>query len=253
MNLLGNAIKYTPVGGTVGLRIIEKEDAPAGFANYEFRIKDTGIGMSEEFVSHIFEPFERERNSTISGIQGSGLGMSITKNIVDMMKGTITVASRQGVGTECTVFLDLRLHSGERVPKNAGGRVDSRTGRILLVEDNELNQEIATAILEEAGFSVEVAGDGKAAVDTLKASSPGYFQAILMDIQMPVMNGHEAAKTIRKLENRALASIPILALTANAFDEDREEALRSGMDGHIAKPVDIDILMRALDKVLRYP
>ena len=163
------------------------------------------------------------------------------------------MASRQGVGTECTVFLDLRLHSGERVPKNAGGRVDSRTGRILLVEDNELNQEIATAILEEAGFSVEVAGDGKAAVDTLKASSPGYFQAILMDIQMPVMNGHEAAKTIRKLENRALASIPILALTANAFDEDREEALRSGMDGHIAKPVDIDILMRALDKVLRYP
>ena len=253
LNLLGNAIKYTPVGGTVGLRIIEKEDAPAGFANYEFRIKDTGIGMSEEFVSHIFEPFERERNSTISGIQGSGLGMSITKNIVDMMKGTITVASRQGVGTECTVFLDLRLHSGERVPKNAGGRVDSRTGRILLVEDNELNQEIATAILEEAGFSVEVAGDGKAAVDTLKASSPGYFQAILMDIQMPVMNGHEAAKTIRKLESRALASIPILALTANAFDEDREEALRSGMDGHIAKPVDIDILMRALDKVLRYP
>ena len=250
LNLLGNAIKYTPVGGMVSLRIIEKEDAPAGFANYEFRIKDTGIGMSEEFVSHIFEPFERERNSTISGIKGSGLGMSITKNIVDMMKGTITVVSRQGAGTECTVSLSLRLHDGEPVLDNADEQEVLRIGHILLVEDNELNQEIATVILEEAGFTVEVAGNGQAAVDTLKASGPGHFQAILMDIQMPVMDGYEATRQIRKLENRALASIPILAMTANAFEEDKEEALRSGMDGHIAKPVDVDILMRTLDKVL---
>ncbi len=261
LNLLSNAIKYTPVGGMVSLRIMEKAGAPAGFANYEFHVKDTGIGMSKEFISRIFEPFERERNSTVSGIQGTGLGMAITKNIVDIMNGTITVESRQGAGTECIVSLTLRLHNGEKalqdIPELKGVRAlveDDvlRTGRILLVEDNELNQEIATAILEEAGFTVEVAGNGQIAVDMLKASQPGYYQTILMDVQMPVMNGHEAAREIRKLEDGVLASIPILAMTANAFEEDKQEALRSGMDGHIAKPIDVAVLMQTLDEIFRH-
>ncbi len=228
LNLLSNAIKYTPVGGMVSLRIMEKAGAPAGFANYEFHVKDTGIGMSKEFISRIFEPFERERNSTVSGIQGTGLGMAITKNIVDIMNGTITVESRQGAGTECIVSLTLRLHNGEKalqdIPELKGVRAlveDDvlRTGRILLVEDNELNQEIATAILEEAGFTVEVAGNGQIAVDMLKASQPGYYQTILMDVQMPVMNGHDAARAIRALE---------------------------GMDAHVAKPLDVELLKKAV-------
>ena len=370
------------------MKVIERGGAPAGYANYEFHIKDTGIGMSEEFVEHIFEPCERERNSTISGIQGTGLGMAITKNIVDMMNGTIEIKSRRESGTECVVSVPLRLNdegkqepqtipelqglralvvdddfntcdnvscmlqqiglraewtlsgkeavlrtrqsvtrddpyfvyiidwllpdmngvevarrirqeTGKDVPiivltaydwtdtedeaREAGvtafcskplffselrgclysivaadtkGKTDElpaeplRVGRILLAEDNVLNQEIAVAILEEAGFSVEVASNGQVAVDMLKGSEPGYYQVILMDVQMPEMNGYEATKAIRSLENKELASLPILAMTANAFEEDKQEALRSGMDGHIAKPIDIKTLMEMLDEVL---
>lgn len=387
LNLLGNAVKYTPSGGKVSMKLIQKCGAPDGYKIYEFHIKDTGIGMSREFVSHIFEPFERENNSTISGIQGTGLGMAITKNIVDMMNGTITVNSEQGVGTECIVSFPLRVseskkktpeiselsgvralvvdddfnicdnvscmlkeiglraewtlsgkeavlrtrqavmrndeyfvyiidwllpdmngievarrirqETGRDVPiivltaydwcdiedeaREAGvtafcgkplffselyGCLNSivntsinvktvseaqgpiRKGRILLTEDNELNQEIAVAILEEAGFSVEVAQNGQVAVDMLSASEPGYYQVVLMDIQMPVMNGYDAAKAIRNLENRKLASLPILAMTANAFEEDKQEALKSGMNGHIAKPIDVKTLMEVLDQVL---
>ena len=389
LNLLGNCIKYTPAGGVVCVRVIEKPGAPAGWAKYEFHVKDTGIGMSEEFVSHIFEPFERERNSTTSGIQGTGLGMAITKNIVDMMNGTIDVKSKLGVGTEFTVTISFRLCSEAAVPQaipelkncralvvdddfNTCDSVSSmlqqigmraewtlsgkeavlrtrqavmrndhyyvyiidwllpdmngvevarrirkecgedvpiivltaydwsdiedeareagvtafcskplflselrscllsvvgmeeepqplqkartsalRTGRILLTEDNELNQEIAQAILEEAGFTVEIAGNGQIAVEMLSSSQPGYYQLVLMDVQMPVMNGYDATRAIRKLEDPKLAAIPILAMTANAFDEDKQEALRSGMNGHIAKPIDIDELMEALDSMLR--
>ncbi len=386
LNLLSNAVKYTSAGGTVSMKVVEKSGAPAGYANYEFHIKDTGIGMSEEFVSHIFEPFERERNSTISGIQGTGLGMAITKNIVDMMNGTIEVKSKHNVGTECIVSLPLRLSGGKKEPqtipelnglralvvdddfntcdnvscmlqqigmraewtlsgkeavlrtrqsvmrddqyfvyiidwllpdmngvevarrirqetgkdvpiivltaydwadieeeakeagvttfcskplffselhgclysiinsdnKNNTDNADKkplRTGRILLAEDNELNQEIAVAILEEAGFSVEVASNGQIAVDMLQTSEPGHYQVVLMDVQMPEMNGYEATKAIRKLKNKELASIPILAMTANAFEEDKQAALRSGMDGHIAKPIDMKTLMEMLDDV----
>ena len=387
LNLLSNAVKYTDPGGTVTMRITEKPGAPKGFAYYEFLIKDTGIGMSEEFVSRIFEPFERERNSTISGIQGTGLGMAITKNIVDMMNGSIEVRSERNVGTECTVSFMFRLASdeessepvskfkgcralvadgdlntcdsvsnmlrrmgmraewtmsgkeavlrarqafeqgdgysvyivdrqlpdmdgteaaemirreigsdtpvivltaydlsdieeeaktagvtavcgkplfmselisclGSAAGKNSGEEERSETKtvrhseRILLAEDNELNQEIAVAILSEEGFTVDVANNGREAVDMLKNSEPGYYRVVLMDVQMPVMGGYEATRLIRGLENKELASVPILAMTANAFDEDKQEALKSGMNAHIAKPVDVNTLLKVLEEVL---
>ncbi len=250
LNLLSNSVKYTQAGGTVSLRITEKSGMSADCAVYEFYIKDNGIGMSQEFVKHIFEPFEREKTSTISGIQGTGLGMAITKNIVDMMNGTITVKSKQGEGSEFTVIFTFRLHAGTKekdVAKKKGGR---HTGRILLAEDVELNQEIAVAILEDAGFSTEVASNGQIAVEMLAKSEPGYYQAVLMDVQMPVMGGYEATKQIRELENKELAKIPIIAMTANAFEEDKQEALKCGMNGHIAKPIDIQNLFETLDAVL---
>lgn len=388
LNLLSNSVKYTTAGGIVSLRVTEKGGAPKGYANYEFTIKDTGIGMSEEFVLHIFEPFERERTTTSSGIEGAGLGMAITKNIVDMMNGTIDVKSEQGVGTEFTVGFTFRLSpetktyqeipelkncralvvdddfdtcdnvsfmlgqlglraewtlSGKeavlrtrqastrgdsysvyiidwllpdmngievtrRIRKEMGEEVsvivltaydwseieseakeagvtafcskplfmselssclnsvvnaeemeetedefeieDLPKGRILLAEDNELNQEIAVAILEEAGLDVEVAGNGQIAVEMLKKSEPGYYQLVLMDVKMPVMNGYEATKEVRKLEDKELASIPIFAMTANAFEEDKREALNCGMNGHLAKPIDVDQLFKLLRKVL---
>lgn len=389
LNLLSNAIKYTTAGGIISMRVMEKPRPTTEYASYEFHIRDTGIGMSEEFVSHIFEPFEREKNSTISGIQGTGLGMAITKNIVDMMNGSIEVKSEQGVGTEFIVSFTFRLHSGAREPQNipelkncralvvdddfntcdsvsymlgqigmraewtlsgkeavlrthqavmrgdeycvyiidwmlpdmngvevtrrirketgsnvpvivltaydwsdikeeateAGvtafcskplffselrsclysivnadeeeesksdenKRPDFHTGRILLAEDNELNQEIAEAILGDAGFEVEIAENGQIAVEMLSRSKHGYYQLVLMDVQMPVMNGYEATREIRALEDRELAGIPILAMTANAFEEDKQAALRCGMDGHIAKPIDIDNLFSTLNKIL---
>lgn len=256
LNLLGNSIKYTNAGGSVLLRVKEKSGAPEGCANYEFYVKDTGIGMSKEFVSHIFEPFERERNSTISKIQGTGLGMSITKNLVDMMNGSIQVNSEQDIGTEVTMCFTFRLSQGEK-PNTCEEQKNRSTfkkpltaGRILLVEDLELNQEIAASILESAGYSVEIAENGQIAVDMLKNSEPGYYHLVLMDIQMPVMNGYEATMEIRKLENEELASIPILAMSANAFEEDRQEALRCGMNGHVAKPIDIKSLFDTLNNIL---
>ncbi len=388
LNLLSNAVKYTGSGGTISMRITEKPGAPEGCANYVFQVKDSGIGMSKEFVSHIFEPFERERNTTISGIQGTGLGMAITKNIVDMMHGSISVESEQGVGTEFTASFTFRLPTGpkevrtipalsgcralvvdddfntcdsvsymlqqvgmraewtmsgreavlrtrqavmrkdtysvyvidwlmpdmngvevarrirqvagdnapiivltaydwtdiedeareagvtafcekplflselrsclnnvvgteEAAPRKDGSPIrKTHSGRILLAEDNELNQEIAMAILDEAGLTTEVAQNGQIAVDMLKASEPGYYRLILMDVQMPVMDGYAATKLIRELEDPGLAQIPILAMTANAFEEDRQEALKCGMNGHIAKPIDIDELMDTLDQIL---
>ncbi len=388
LNLLSNSVKYTGAGGIVSMRVTEKAGAPAGYAHYDFCIKDNGIGMSEEFVEHIFEPFEREENTTLSGVQGTGLGMAITKNIVDMMNGTIEVKSEQGVGTEFRVSFTFKLHQEEKEPhtiaelkncralvvdddfntcdsvsymlqqigmraewtlsgkeavlrthqaqmrgdsysvyiidwllpdmngievtrrirkemgedvpvivltaydwsdiedeaKEAGvtaicakplffselrrclqsvinpeeqeaGQEESRparqhTGRILLAEDVELNQEIAVAILGDAGFTTEVASNGREAVEMLRESRPGYYQLVLMDVQMPVMNGYDAAKAIRKLEDPKLAGVPIIAMTANAFEEDKKAALASGMNGHIAKPIDVNHLFETLDKVL---
>ena len=390
LNLLSNAIKFTPAGGTVALTIRQLPRAPRGYGSYEIRVKDTGIGMSEEFTKHIFEPFERERNTTASGIQGTGLGMAITKNIIDTMGGTIELVSEQGKGTEFTIHLDFRLQSepktvevvqelegmralvvddsfstcdsvtkmlrqigmrsewvmhgkeavlharqayelgdeyhayiidwflpdlsglevvrqiraivGDSAPiiivtaydwtafeeeaRNAGATAfcnkpvflselrdvllaaTSRTEpelqtvsipdlsrqlqgkRLLLAEDNELNREIAEELLSDSGFVVETAEDGTVALEKVRNSVPGYYALVLMDIQMPRMNGYDAARAIRALEDPKLAAIPIVAMTANAFDEDRKRALESGMDAHIAKPIDIKKLLEMLTGIL---
>ena len=259
-NILDNAVKYTESGGSIHVKVTETPGAMSGYANYEFVIKDTGIGMSEDFVKKIFEPFKRELDSTTSGIQGTGLGMAITKNIVEMMGGTISVESEKGVGSEFRVCLTFRINTGEKLVHMSEFEnvmsleeqlAEVPKGRILLAEDVELNQEIAATILGDAGFETEIAGNGRIAVDMLAKSEPGYYQVILMDVQMPVMNGYEATKEIRRMENQVHASIPIIAMTANAFEEDKQEALRSGMNGHIAKPIDMEILFGVLRQILK--
>jgi len=387
LNLLSNAMKFTKPGGMVSVRILQKRNAPEGYADYEFQVKDTGIGMSPEFLKNVFEPFERERTSTISGIQGTGLGMAITRNIVDMMGGSVSVESEVGKGSTFTVSLQFKTCSGpvrqETIPELLGlralvadddfntcssvtkmlsdigmrpdwttsgkeavlrvklageqndeyavyiidwlmpdmngvevvrrirGLIGEKTPiiiltaydwadieeearkagvtafcskpiflselrevlespfavknqeevpqetisferkKILLVEDNELNQEIAVEILKEAGFSVDVADDGVVAVERMKTAEQGQYDLILMDIQMPVMDGYEATRQIRALENPDIACIPILAMTANAFQEDKKAAIEAGMDGHIAKPIDVSKLFGILGEIIR--
>ena len=394
LNLLSNAIKFTPPGGTVALTIRQKPGAPKGYGSYQICVQDTGIGMNDEFIRHIFEPFERERNSTVSGIQGTGLGMAITKNIIDTMGGTIAVQSEQGKGTRFIVDLDFRLQSephreekveeleglhalvvddnfatcdsvtrmlkqigmrsewvlhgreavlharqahelgddyhayivdwflpdlsglevvrqiraivGEDAPiiivtaydwrafeeeaREAGvtafcnkpiffselrsllvaaaegdtsqGEVTAeealipnvgdrfRGVRLLLTEDNELNREIAEELLSDSGFLVDTAEDGTVAVEKVKNAEPGYYALILMDIQMPRMNGYEATRAIRALDDPGIANIPIVAMTANAFEEDKKQALESGMNAHIAKPIDVKKLLEVLTDIL---
>ena len=391
LNLLGNAIKFTPAGGSVSLTIKQNPGAPMGYGRYEIRVKDTGIGMSQEFAEHIFERFSRERTSTVSGITGTGLGMAITKSIVDTMGGTIELETAPDKGTEFIVTLEFRLQTeskqvgvikdleglralvvddsfntcdsvtkmltqigmraewtmhgkeavlrarqavemgdefytyivdwvlpdlsgievvrqirgivGDSIPiiimtaydwrgiedeaRDAGvtafcnkplfiselrdtlvsvigqEEVAEETPiipvtaeelhgkRLLLVEDNELNREIATELLTESGFVIESAEDGSIAVEMVQNSVPGYYDMILMDVQMPIMNGYEATKAIRKLENPALANIPIVAMTANAFDEDRKNAMESGMNGHVAKPINVETLMGVIGEILK--
>ncbi len=391
LNLLSNAIKFTPADGSVSLTIKQKPGAPAGYGAYEIRVKDTGIGMSPEFAEHIFEPFERERTSTVSGIQGTGLGLAITKSIVETMGGTIEVISEQNHGTEFIINLEFRLRGeskqievvrelegmrvlvvddsfntcdsvtkmlrqigmrsewslhgreavlrakqavemgdeffayiidwalpdlngievvrqirgivGRNIPiivltaydwsifedeaREAGvtafcnkpifiselrdtlvsavSQNDPRERRnplpdtdlslkgkrLLLVEDNELNREIASEILKESGFIVDTADDGTEAVNKVKKSKPGYYDLILMDVQMPIMNGYDATRAIRSLSNKKLAEIPIIAMTANAFDEDRQAALECGMNDHVPKPIDFNRLSKVIQKLLK--
>ena len=263
LNILGNAYKFTPEGGTVTASLSEVGSGERGYGSYEMRVQDNGIGMSKEFAEKMFNAFERERTSTVSGIEGTGLGMSITKSIIDLMGGTIDVLTAPGSGTTILIRLKFRLaeetdvagaqskdgsDSGE-VAENAA-RVDFSAKRLLLVEDNLINMEIANMILSQAGFMVETAENGKIALDMVASSEPGYYDAILMDIQMPVMDGYEATRAIRALDNKALAGIPILAMTANAFKEDELAAEQAGMQAHIAKPVDIGQLMNTLAEVL---
>ena len=253
LNLLSNAVKFTPAGGTVSVRLKQFPGTVKGSEMYEIRVKDNGIGMSPEFVKRIFSPFERERTSTVSRTQGTGLGMAITKNIVDMMGGTIDVQTEQGKGTEFIVCLPFRIqsekHHTEKIAEDtilpAAGS-DFRGKRILLVEDNELNSEIAVELLNEYGFLVDTAENGAEAVEKVKNSKPGNYDLVLMDVQMPIMNGYEATRQIRALDDPALAGITILAMTANAFDEDRKEALECGMDGFLSKPIDIEELISIL-------
>ena len=253
LNLVGNAVKYTEEGGSISLKVTERTGAAKGCASYDFCVRDTGIGMSREFLAHIFEPFERERTSTVSGIQGTGLGMPITKNIVNMMNGTITIDSEQGKGTEVTLCFLFRVPQcicePDCKPEKNEAEVSFCGKRILLTEDNELNQEIAMTILEEDGFEVDVAENGAVAVEKMKNSAPGTYDVILMDIQMPVMDGYEATAAIRSLENQALAQTPIIAITANAFVEDKRRAIDAGMNGHLGKPIEIDKLITALQNI----
>ena len=274
INLLSNAIKYTPKGGKIDLVLSEDWLDSEEYGNYEIRVKDNGIGMSDDFMDKIFEPFERERNTTHSGVAGTGLGLSITKNIVDNMNGVIEVHSKEGVGTEFIVSFIFRICTEEIEMSETGKEAKTALGsgeckeeaekievveeplnvsncRLLLVEDNELNQEIAVEILEGEGYEVEVASDGKEAVEKVSSSEPGYYQAVLMDIQMPVMNGYEATKEIRGFENKELANIPILAMTANAFEADKQMAMRAGMNDFISKPIDIEHLFGVLNRVLK--
>ncbi len=253
MNIMGNAIKYTESGGTVTLRMNQTEEAKGGFATYTMEVEDTGIGMSEEFVKHIFEPFSRENSEKVAKIQGSGLGMSIVKQLVHRMDGKIDVESKVGVGTKVTVTLKLKvLEESEKTLAALEERkeVILRGQKVLLVEDNAMNRDLAYEILSDEGMEVDVAEDGDVAVEKIKAGGPGRYGFVLMDVQMPRMNGYAATKEIRKLSDPDLADIPIIAMTANAFAEDREEALAAGMNAHISKPIVIPTLLRTLAEIV---
>ncbi len=251
MNLLCNAGKFTEENGSVFLRLNELTAAD-GTGRYEFRVKDTGIGMSPEFAERLFIPFERERTSTVSRIQGTGLGLAITKSIVDMMGGEITVRTEKGKGTEFTVTVGFPLAEPEEEPRSdVEDEVSFEGMRALLVEDNMINMEIAQMLLEQAGFLVETAENGRIGVEMTAASEPGYYDVILMDIQMPVMDGYMAAQAIRSLPDPGLSRIPIIAMTANAFQEDIKKAEEFGMNGHIAKPLDIPSMKATLRHVLK--
>lgn len=258
LNVVSNSLKFTPSGGRVTAVLYETVSEKEGYGSYEMRIGDTGIGMSKEFVEKIFTAFERERTSTQSGIEGTGLGLAITKSIVDLMDGTIEVLTSPGSGTEIIIRLKFKLANEDEIRKSessiAGSTdkaVDFTGKRVLLVEDNAINMEIAKMILSQTGFNVETAKNGKIALDMVSASQPGDYDLILMDIQMPVMDGYEATKAIRALENNALAEIPIVALTANAFAEDVKATHDAGMQAHIAKPVDVELMKKVLAEVLK--
>ena len=252
INVLANAVKFTPDGGQISLWIVQKDTAPAGYADFEFHIKDNGIGMSEEFQKHIFEQFARERTSTVSKIQGTGLGMAITKSLVDMMGGRITVKSEQGKGSEFTISLRFPIGEAKTEQTPPAAKASASAGKKLLgVEDNELNLEIASTLLKEAGFAVDTAENGKIAVEKVEAASADRYDLILMDIQMPEMDGYEATRRIRALPDTKKAALPIVAMTANAFEDDRKNALRAGMNGHIAKPLDIQKLFQVLSELLK--
>ncbi|MBQ9047046.1 MAG: response regulator [Solobacterium sp.] len=253
LNLLSNALKFTPAGGTVTVSL-KQMAADTDSGTYELRVKDTGIGMRREFAEKIFEPFERERTSTVSGIQGTGLGMAITKNIVDLMKGTISVETAPGEGSEFIVTLTFPFaeDTGElpcgKAPKQDNTGFAGR--RILLAEDNMINREIAAEMLKHAGFEVYEAENGQEAYERVAQSQPGYYDAVLMDIQMPVMNGYDASAAIRSLANEELATIPIIAMTANAFSDDIEREKNAGMDAHVSKPIEPERMFETLRDIL---
>ena len=255
LNILGNAYKFTPQGGTISATLWETGNGENGYGSYEMRIQDNGIGMSKEFAEKMFHAFERERTSTDSGVEGTGLGLSITKSIVDLMGGTIEVMTAPGSGTEMIIRLKFRLAKPEDIPDAPQAAVPEETvdftgKRLLLVEDNEINMEIARMILEQLGFVIETAENGQTAVEKIASSEPGSYDLILMDIQMPIMDGYTATKTIRALDDRELAGIPIIAMTANAFAEDITAAEKAGMDGHIAKPIDIQVMKKTITDIL---
>ena len=253
-NLVSNAVKYTGAGGTIRCDITQKPGEKESWCNMVITVADNGIGMSQEFQKHIFEPFERERTSTVSKVEGSGIGMGIVKKLVGLMNGTVAVESKIGVGSTFTVTIPCRIASeDETQAKRETNPSDQKClcgTRILLTEDNDLNAEIATELLQEEGCTVDRAKDGVECVDMLEKAANGTYQLILMDIQMPVMNGYDAAKKIRRMDDPQKANIPIIAMTANAFTEDRQAALDAGMNDHIAKPINMNVLVPTLRKYL---
>ena len=265
LNISSNAVKFTPAGGRISICVSEKPCNRDGFATVIFRVKDNGNGMSQEFRKHVFDSFSREHTVTENGIGGSGLGMAIAKNIVDMMGGTIQVESEVGKGTEFTVAFECKIAGAavkqEPAPEpgdlikseNQKPQVESKRNykgkKALLVEDNELNREIATAIIKEIGLDVDIAEDGTDAVNMMSSAEGRKYDLIFMDIQMPKMDGYTATREIRTLDDPKCANIPIIAMTANAFEEDRKKAIKAGMNGHIAKPISADAILENLDQI----
>lgn len=253
LNIISNAIKYTNTGGTISCSVLQ-ESCKEDWCNMIITITDNGIGMSEEFQKHIFDAFERERNSTASHIEGSGIGMGITKKLIELMNGTIEVKSKQGEGSSFTVTVPCRKALKEDTLEKKNTNLHNKNClngvRILLVEDNEINIEIARELLTEEGCLVETANDGVACIDMIEKADADYYKLILMDIQMPVMNGYDATLAIRKMKDTKKSRIPIIAMTANAFAEDVQKVLSVGMNDHVAKPVDINILVSTMMKYL---
>ena len=251
LNIIGNAVKFTPNGGSISFELIQTLTEP-GWCNMEFIITDTGIGMSEEFLPRVFDDFEREKSSTISGENGVGLGLPIAKKIAEYFNGKIEIESKLNEGTKVKITLPQKLYEEADVKEQADNEVENSEEdilfgkRILLAEDNEFNAELTIELLEEKGALVEHAEDGRICVDMLNGADDDYYDLILMDIQMPNLDGFEATKEIRKLDNPKKAGIPIIALTANAFEEDKQKAFASGMDGFAAKPIDTSILFKEI-------
>lgn len=255
INIIGNSVKYTPEGGKISVSVKEEPFEKENYIAYRIIVEDNGIGMSKEYLPHIFEEFSREHTSTESKVTGTGLGLPIVKSLIDMMGGTIEVESQLGCGTKMTVVLPFELASEKQIleekQKEKEKISDSILGkRVLLAEDNELNAEIAMTVLKENGLKAERAANGKQCMEMLKKMPEDYYDMILMDIQMPEMDGYEATKLIRNLDD-ARADIPIVAMTANAFEEDRQKALESGMNAHVSKPVDMNMLFKVMAQILK--
>ena len=255
INIIGNSVKYTPEGGKISVSVKEEPFEKENYIAYRIIVEDNGIGMSKEYLPHIFEEFSREHTSTESKVTGTGLGLPIVKSLIDMMGGTIEVESQLGCGTKMNVVLPFELASEKQIleekQKEKEKISDSILGkRVLLAEDNELNAEIAMTVLKENGLKAERAANGKQCMEMLKKMPEDYYDMILMDIQMPEMDGYEATKLIRNLDD-ARADIPIVAMTANAFEEDRQKALESGMNAHVSKPVDMNMLFKVMTQILK--
>ena len=261
VNLVSNASKYTPESGSIRVKLAQYPAAKPNHAIYKISVIDNGMGMSEDFVKKIFSPFERANSTTVSKIQGTGLGMSITKSIIDLANGTIDVKSKLGEGTEIIVAVTLCLCTNAEIatlnakqldnPQAQAEQPDFKGKRLLVVEDNKLNREITVTILEQTGILTEQAEDGSVAVKMVQEAAPGYYDLILMDIQMPIMDGYEATKQIRALPDKRLAQLPIIAVSANAFEEDKKASLAAGMDGHIAKPINVPDLFALMQKLIK--
>ena len=258
LNLMSNAATYTPEGGRIALTVLGLPETSKGYAHLRFQVQDNGIGISPEFMEHIFDPFTRENNTTASGILGTGLGMAITKNLVDLMGGTISVQSTQGQGSTFRVELELRYPDAqpaetgprEQTSLPTSGAISLEGLRMLVAEDNDINAEILEELLSCEGVSCERTVNGQEALERFRQTPPGSFAAVLMDIQMPVMNGYEAARAIRGLDRPDAKTIPIVAMTANAFAEDVQNSMESGMNVHLAKPINMAVLKSVLEQLI---